>query len=62
MNFGLLVCAMFFLIAYGWGSQQTEAAHLIGNEKLIGEFIGVGMAVVAISVLTRLQALKAGRG
>ena len=58
VNFGLLVCAMFFLLAYQWGSQQNEAAHLIGNEKLVGEFLGVAMAVVAISILTRLRAWR----
>jgi len=55
VNFGLLVCALFFLIAYQWGILQTEAAHQIGNEKLTGEFVGVFMAVIAISILTRLK-------
>ncbi len=59
VNFGLLVSAMFFLLAYQWGSQQNEAAHLIGNEKLFGEFLGVAMAVIAISVLTRLREWRA---
>ena len=59
VNFGLLVAAMFFLLAYQWGSQQNETAHLIGNEKLFGEFLGVAMAVIAISVLTRLREWRA---
>lgn len=55
VNFGLLVCAMFFLIAYQWGTMQSNAAHLIGNEKLLGEFLGVTMAVIAIAALNSLR-------
>ena len=55
VNFGLLVGTMFFLISYQWGILQSDAAHQIGNEKLLSEFIGVAMAVVAISILNRVR-------
>ena len=32
----------------------SDLTHHITNEKLIGEFVGVAIAVIAIAVLTRL--------
>ncbi len=46
---------LFIMIAYPWGVMHSEAAHLIANEKLIGEFIGVAIAILAIGVLARLR-------
>ena len=55
VNMGLLVGIFFFLISYPWGGMQSDLGHLIANEKLIGELVGVIVAVVAIAILTRLQ-------
>ena len=55
VNMGLLIGIFFFLISYPWGAMQSDLGHLIANEKLIGEFLGVIVAVVAIAILTRLQ-------
>jgi hypothetical protein len=43
------------MIAYPWGVMHSDAGHLIANEKLIGELIGIVIAVVAIGLLTRLK-------
>jgi hypothetical protein len=55
VNFALVLCVLFFLTAYFWGTMQSDLAHQLGNEKLIGEFAGVAIAVIAIAVLTRLR-------
>jgi len=55
VNAGLLIGIFFFLISYPWGSMHSDLGHLIANEKLIGELVGVVVAVVAIAILTRLQ-------
>jgi hypothetical protein len=34
---------------------HSDLDHLIENEKLIGESVGVVTAIVAIAILTRLQ-------
>ena len=34
---------------------HSDLGHLIAKEKLIGELVGVLVAVVAIAVLARLQ-------
>ena len=57
VNFGLVIGVLFFLLSYSWGTMQSEAAHQIGNEKLFGEFIGVGLAIVAIAILTWLNGI-----
>jgi hypothetical protein len=46
---------LIFMVAYPWGTMQSEAAHLIANEKLIGELLGVVVAVLAIALLMRLE-------
>jgi hypothetical protein len=56
INFALLVGILFFITAYSWGTMQSELAHQIGNEKLIGEFIGVVIAIMAIAILTHIRA------
>ena len=43
------------MLSYQWGTMQSDLAHQIGNERLLGEFIGVAMAVIAIGILTRLR-------
>lgn len=55
VNAGLLIGIFFFLISYAWGSMQSDPGHLIANEKLIGEFLGVVIAVVAIAILAWMQ-------
>lgn len=55
INFGLVIGVFFFLISYAWGGMQSDLAHRIANEKLLGEFVGVAIAVIAITLLTRLQ-------
>ena len=59
VNFGLVVGFIFFLIAYPWGTMRSDIAHQIGNEKLIGEFMGVAIAIVAVAILSRLRNHKA---
>jgi hypothetical protein len=55
VNMALLVGIVFFLISYQWGGMQSEAGHVIANEKLLGELVGVALAVVAIAILVRLS-------
>jgi len=55
VSFGLVIAFLFIMIAYPWGVMHSDAGHLIANEKLIGELIGIVIAVVAIGFLTRLQ-------
>jgi uncharacterized membrane protein YccC len=55
VSFGLLIGIIFFLFSYPWGVMHADAGHLIANEKLIGELVGVVVAVAAIAVLARLQ-------
>jgi hypothetical protein len=54
VNMALLVGIIFFLISYQWGGMQSEAGHIIANEKLLGELVGVAIAIVAIVILVRL--------
>ena len=46
VNAGLLIGIFFFLISYPWGGMHSDLGHLIANEKLIGELMGVVVAVV----------------
>ena len=55
VNLALCVGILFFLLSYPWGVMQSDAGHLLANEKLISELVGVLLAVVAIALLTRLQ-------
>jgi hypothetical protein len=55
VSFSLTIGCFFVMIAYPWGTMQSEAAHLIANEKLIGELLGVIVAVLAIALLMRLE-------
>ena len=54
VNMALLVGVIFFLLSFQWGGMQSETAHIIANEKLLGELLGVAIAVVAIAILVRL--------
>jgi uncharacterized membrane protein YccC len=55
VNFGLLVGAIFAIISYPWGRMHSDLGHMLANEKLIGEAIGVVVAVIAIAILTGLE-------
>jgi uncharacterized membrane protein YccC len=55
VSFSLTIAFFFVMIAYPWGTMQSDAAHLIANEKLIGELLGVVVAVLAIALLMRLE-------
>lgn len=55
VNAGLLVGVFFFLISFPWGGKHSDLGHLIANEKLVGELVGIVIAVVAIGILVRLQ-------
>ena len=46
VNAGLLIGIFFFLISYPWGGMHSDLGHLIANEKLIGELMGVVIDVV----------------
>lgn len=43
------------MIAYPWGVIHSDLGHHIANEKLIGELVGVALAIVAIGVLAGLR-------
>ena len=47
--------ALMILTAYPWGVMHTDAGHLIANEKLLGDFVGVVIALITIAVLVRLK-------
>lgn len=55
VNMQFLTGILFFMIAYSWGTMRSDLAHEIGNEKLIGEFVGVGIAIVAIAILASFE-------
>ncbi len=59
INMQLLVGIIFFMLAYSWGGMRSTLAHEIGNEKLIAEFAGVAIAIIAIAVLSGLVRRKA---
>ena len=48
------------MLAYPWGTMHSDAGHLIANEKLIGELVGIVIAVAAIGLLTRLKKANPG--
>ncbi len=58
VNFALLAGLLFFMTAYPWGALRSDLGHQLGNAKLIGEFLGVVIAVIAIAVLHRMQTGK----
>ena len=55
VNFAFCTGILYFLFSYYWGAMRSDAGNLIANEKLISEFIGVLLAVIAIAILTHLQ-------
>ena len=55
VNIGLVIGICFFLISYPWGVMHSDLGHLIANEKLVGELVGVVIAVIAIAIMVRLQ-------
>jgi hypothetical protein len=55
INLALAIGLLFFMVSYPWGTMQSDLGHLFANEKLIGEVVGVGFAIVAIGILTWLQ-------
>ena len=55
VSIGMVVGLLFFLISYSWGAMNSDLGHLIANEKLIGEFLGVIIAIVAIYLLVRFS-------
>ncbi len=55
VNAGLLIGVFFFLISYAWGGMQSDQGHFVANEKLLGELLGVVIAIVAIAILARLS-------
>ena len=64
VNAGLLIGIFFFLISYPWGGMQFDLGHLIANEKLIGELVGVGNILSRIlcgSWLKKIRSIKSIR-
>jgi hypothetical protein len=55
VNMALLIGIIFFMLSYQWGSMQSDAGHIIANEKLLGELVGVAFAIVAIIILVRIS-------
>ncbi len=55
ISFGVVIFFLFVLIAYPWGVMHSDLGHHIANEKLIGELVGVAIAVAAIGALARLD-------
>ena len=55
VSFAILMFFLFMMLAYPWGAMQSDAGHLIANEKLLGELVGIVIAVVAVWLLTRLK-------
>ena len=56
---------MFFLTIYfagGWQGMQWDMLELTINEKFLGEFVGVVLAFIAISLLQYWERLRKGRG
>ena len=58
VSFGVLMGFLMVMTAYPWGVMHSEAGHLIANEKLLGDFVGVVIALIAIALLVRLQKAK----
>lgn len=55
VSFGIVIGFFFLMLAYPWGAMRTETGHLIANEKLIGEFVGIVIAITVIGMLVRLR-------
>ena len=56
VSFGLVIGALFILLSYQWGTLEAEAGHVIANERMIAELVGVVLAGVAVSFLSLLRA------
>lgn len=55
VHMGFLVGAFAVMFSYPMGAQGPEIGHALGNEKLVAEVAGILLAVVAISLLIRVQ-------
>ncbi len=54
VSFGPAVGCFAVLTAFPWGAQGYEIGNAIANEKLLAEFVGIMIAGIAITFLTRL--------
>jgi hypothetical protein len=61
INMQLLVGMLFFIVAYSWGAMRSEAGHELANEKLIAEFVGVAIAIGALTLLVWMSERKGSR-
>jgi hypothetical protein len=61
INMQLLVGMLFFIVAYSWGAMRSEAGHELANEKLIAEFVGVAIAIGALTLLVWMSERKGNR-
>lgn len=59
VSFGLVIDFLFIMITYPWGAMQSDAGHLIANEKLLGELIGIVIAIFAIGLFSRMKSTDA---
>jgi hypothetical protein len=61
INMQLLVGMLFFIVAYSWGAMRSEAGHELANEKLIAEFVGVAIAIGALTLLVWMSERNGNR-
>ena len=52
---GIAIGIFFVLISYPWGAMHSDLGHLLANEKLTGELLGVVVAVLAIGLFKLLE-------
>jgi len=58
VSFGVLMFFLMIMTAYPWGVMHDEMAHVIANQKLLGDAFGAVIAVLVIAVLVRLKNSK----
>jgi hypothetical protein len=53
VNSGAVTFFFLALFAAGWGTQGYEVGNAIANERIFAEFVGVGIAIIAVAARNR---------
>ena len=50
VNGGAVIFCFLVIFAASWGAQGYEVGNTIANERIFAEFVGVAIALIAVSV------------
>jgi len=56
VNAGAVTFFFLVIFAASWGTQGFEVGNAIANERILAEFVGVAVALIAVTVRNRLGA------